>query len=140
MKVFEADESFRDELNQFYREQGYHSGWSSSERAFIATNDDEIVGSVKVEVGNGISVLRGMYVAKGYQGNGFGTEFLKHIEPILNETISYCMPFSHLGKFYGQIGFQPVNPDSFPEYLAQRYRGYEEKGYQIIAMRRELAI
>ncbi|MGR5150213.1 GNAT family N-acetyltransferase [Photobacterium alginatilyticum] len=140
MKVFEADESFRGELNQFYRELGYHSGWSRSERAFIATNDDEIVGSVKVEVVNGFSVLRGMYVAKGYQGNGCGTEFLKHIEPILNETISYCMPFSHLGKFYGQIGFQPVNPDSFPEYLAQRYRGYEEKGFQIIAMRREQAI
>lgn len=140
MRVFEADESVRNELNQFYCEQGYHSGWGSSERAFIATNNGEIIGSVKIEVNNGFSVLRGMYIAKDYQGDGVGTEFLKHIEPILNKTTSYCMPFSHLGKFYEQIGFQAVSPDSFPEYLAKRYHGYENKGYRIIAMRREQTV
>ena len=137
MEIFEVDESFRDGLNLFYREQGYHSGWSNAERAFIATNNDEIVGSVKVETCNEVSILRGMYITKEYQGKGLGTAFINHIEPILNETVSYCIPFSHLGKFYGQIGFQSINPDSFPMSLVQRYRGYEKHGYKIIAMRRE---
>ncbi|MGF1718176.1 GNAT family N-acetyltransferase [Photobacterium chitinilyticum] len=140
MEIFEVDESNRDALNQFYREQGYHSGWSHVERAFIATTNSEIIGSVKVEVRDGVSILRGMYITKEYQGKGLGTSFIKYIEPILNETVSYCMPFSHLSEFYGQVGFKSINPDGFPDFLAQRYQGYENRGYQIIAMRREKAI
>ena len=140
MEILEADESFRAGLNLFYREQGYHSGWSNAERAFIATNNDEIVGSVKVETYNGVFVLRGMYIAEEYQSKGLGTAFIKHIEPILNEAVSYCLPFSHLAEFYGQIGFQSINPDNLPMSLTKRYRGYEVQGYQIIALHREQTI
>ncbi|UXI02360.1 GNAT family N-acetyltransferase [Photobacterium sp. TY1-4] len=137
MEIVEANESIRGALNQFYREQGYYSGWSHDERAFIATKNDEIIGSVKVESCHGISILRGMYIAEKYQGKGLGSDFINHIEPILNETLSYCMPLSHLGAFYGQIGFEVIYPDQLPGFLIQRYRGYENRGYRIIAMRRE---
>ncbi|WP_281558387.1 GNAT family N-acetyltransferase [Thalassomonas sp. RHCl1] len=140
MKIFEADKSYLTTLNEFYVAQGYHSDWGDRERAFIATFDNKIVGAVKVESNQGVSILRGMYLDKAFQGNGLGTAFIKHIEPILNETVSYCMPFSHLADFYGKIGFKIVSPESYPPFLADRYKGYENQGYQIIAMCRESAI
>lgn len=140
LKIFEADTSHLADLNKFYIKQGYHSDWSDSERAFITIHDNQIVGAVKVESNNGVSILRGMYLGKEFQGGGLGTAFIKHIEPILDETVSYCMPFSHLADFYGKIGFKIVSPESYPAFLADRYNDYESKGYQIIAMCRENAI
>ncbi len=137
MEIIEADDYYRDILNKFYCEQGYHSGWSHTERAFIAINNNDIIGSVKVEVRDGVSILRGMYIIKEYQGKALGTSFIKFIEPILNETVSYCMPFMHLNEFYGQIDFKPINPTCLPTFLAQRYQSYKDRGYQIIAMCRE---
>ncbi|SFD50265.1 GNAT family N-acetyltransferase [Pseudoalteromonas denitrificans] len=137
MKIFEADETYLMALNTFYLVQGYHSDWGKKERAFIATDNNQIVGAVKIELNYGVSVLRGMYISKKYQSNGLGTAFIKHIEPILNQTVSYCMPFSHLRDFYSQIGFKVVNPESYPAFLAKRYYGYESKGYKVIAMYRE---
>ena len=139
MQIFEADESIRDDLNAFYTEQGYHSDWSNIERAFVATDNNNIVGGVKVESSNGVSILRGMYISSNFQGNKLGTQLIKYIEPILNETISYCMPFAHLERFYAQIGFNKVNLNLYPGYLLQRYIGYENQGYKIIPMMRVIA-
>ena len=138
MQIIEADKSIRSDLNVFYVEQGYHSDWSTIERAFVAMGNNNIIGSVKVEKSNGISILRGMYISNEFQGRNLGTQLIKHIEPILNETISYCMPFSHLEKFYAQIGFIKVNLCKYPDYLRQRYRSYEKEGYKIIPMMRDI--
>ena len=139
MKIFEAEKSIRNDLNAFYVAQGYHSDWSVIERAFVAMVNNNFVGSVKVERSNGISILRGMYISNDFQGDKLGTRLIKYIEPILNETVSYCMPFSHLDKFYAQIGFKKVNLNLFPDFLQQRYVGYENKGYKIIPMMRNIA-
>jgi len=138
MEIFEASDDIRKDLNHFYLKQGYHSNWSQNERAFIATQDDEIIGGVKVENLEGVSILRGMYVANNFQGNQVGTKLIKHIEPILNKTISYCMPFSHLEKFYAQIGFRKTSLKTYPKYLQERYVGYENEGYIIIPMVRDI--
>ena len=119
--------------------QGYHSNWFQVERAFIATHSDKIVGSVKVESSSGISILRGMYISSNFQCEKLGTKLIKFIEPILNKTVSYCMPFSHLERFYAQIGYRKVSLNTYPEYLRHRYVTYENDGYIIIPMVRDIA-
>ncbi|MFT6732668.1 MAG: hypothetical protein ACJAS9_000850 [Polaribacter sp.] len=137
MRVFEANENIKNALNAFYVSDGYHSDWSSIVRTFFAIANDEINGSVKVERANFVSVFRGMYISPYLQRSNLDTKLIKHIEPILNVTTSYCMSFSHLNKLYAQIKF---NLDSYPVYLCKRYLEYEREGYKIILMMREIAI
>jgi len=136
MKIFEANEKLKKDINSFYKEQGYHSDWSKNERAFVAFDGDKLVGCVKVEKLGDISVLRGMYIDKCYQGNKLGTELIRFIEPLLNEYLSFCMPFSHLETFYQKIGFKQVSLDVFPDGLIKRFFDYEKAGYIIIPMQR----
>ncbi|MEZ8438112.1 GNAT family N-acetyltransferase [Vibrio splendidus] len=137
MRIFEADSSMKDAVGQFYKEQGYHSAWSNTERAFICLNDGAIIGSVKVELINGVTILRGMYIASEFQGQGLGLQFLKHIEPVLNLRTAYCMPLAHVTDFYKHIGFNEVEESQYPEFLQQRCEKYREMGYSITTMRRE---
>lgn len=137
MEVFEASEHHKDLVDSFYEKVGYHSHWSDTERAFISTSNDKIIGSVKVERIYGVSILRGMYLSVDFQKQGLGTKFIQHIEPVLNETESYCIPFSHLSAFYAQVGFQEIAAKSLPGFLYKRFIGYQALGYKIIAMRRQ---
>ncbi|ELA8088818.1 GNAT family N-acetyltransferase [Vibrio parahaemolyticus] len=137
MRIFEADSSMKDAVGKFYKEQGYHSAWSNTERAFICLNDGAIIGSVKVELINDVTILRGMYIASEFQGQGLGLQFLKHIEPVLNLRTAYCMPLAHVTDFYKHIGFNEVEESQYPEFLQQRCEKYREMGYSITTMRRK---
>lgn len=137
MEIFEADRTFKDAIDQFYKAQGYHSNWSDSERAFICLIDGAVIGSVKVELINDVTILRGMYIDERYQGKGLGLRFLKYIEPVLNTRTAYCMPLSHVKGLYEYIGFAEVSENEYPEFLQVRCKQYRELGYSISAMRRE---
>ena len=137
MKIFEADKSLKAAVNLFYSEQGYHGNWSETERAFVCTVQGQIVGSVKVEFINKVTILRGMYISENLQKQGIGARMLKHIEPILNQRTAYCMPLAHVAHFYKQIGFVEVNEKSYPSFLIERCNEYRNAGYVITTMRRE---
>ncbi|EPF2931174.1 GNAT family N-acetyltransferase [Vibrio navarrensis] len=137
MRIVEADSSMKQAVGKFYKEQGYHSAWSDTERAFICLSDNAIVGSVKVEFINDVTILRGMYIASDFQGQGLGLQFLQHIEPVLNLRTAYCMPLAHVTNFYKHIGFKEVEESQYPEFLQQRCKKYREMGYSITTMRRE---
>ncbi|EGR1480676.1 N-acetyltransferase [Vibrio parahaemolyticus] len=129
MRIFEADNSMKEAVGQFYKEQGYHSAWSNTERVFICLNDGEIIGSVKVELINNVTILRGMYIASDFQGQGLGLKFLKHIEPVLNLRTAYCMPLAHVTNFYKRIGFKEVEESKYPDFLQKRCGKYREIGF-----------
>lgn len=40
---------------------------------------------------------------------------------------TYCVPYDHLGKFYGLIGFKVINEEDAPAFLQERIRGYRER-------------
>ena len=140
MEIFEADEKYKTQINTFYKAQGYHSDWSDTERAFICLTQGQVIGSVKVECINNVTILRGMYVSSQYQRQGIGKRLLKFIEPVLNEKIGYCMPLSHVAEYYKQIGFAEVELDSYPEFLKDRCKSYIKSGYKIKTMKREIAV
>ena len=136
MKIVEANIADKTAIDTFYVEQGYHSNWSETERAFICRHEDKVIGAVKVERIEGVSILRGMYIDEAFQKMGLGSQFLQHIEPILNETLSYCMPLAHVASFYTQIHFNEVFEQEYPAFLAERCKAYRAAGYEIKTMRR----
>lgn len=137
MKILEADIDLKEQVNKFYIEQGYHSDWSETERAFVCVDDGIVVGSVKVEQSQGVAILRGMYVDSKYQSQGIGTQLLEYIEPVLNERVSFCMPLSHAAKFYEKIGFREVADNAYPNFLTKRCDKYRDAGYVIKTMQRD---
>lgn len=138
MEIIEASEGLKDQINAFYKSVGYHSNWSSTERAYCTLINNKVVGSIKVENIHGVSILRGMYLAESIQQKGYGTKFIQFIEPILNKTTSFCIPFSYLESFYARIGFKNISMQQLPLFLQKRFVTYENIGYRIIAMQRDV--
>jgi len=139
MKIVEASENLKTQINTFYKSVGYHSDWSSTERAFCSLINNEVIGAVKVESRHGVSILRGMYLAEPIRNKGYGSKFIQFIEPILNKTTSFCMPFTHLEQFYAQVGFKKIQMQQLPLFLQKRFASYESDGYKIIAMQRDVS-
>ena len=137
MRTIEAGREFQEAIDKFYANEGYHSGWSENERAFICLSEKQIIGCVKLEFREKVIVLRGMYIASNFQKKQVGTKLLKFIEPILNESKSYCIPFSHLTRFYNKINFMDAKLENIPRFLFERYKSYQEKGYNVKVMCRD---
>ena len=137
MKIIEASENLKSQINAFYKDVGYHSNWSPTERAFCSLINNEVVGAVKVENIHSVSILRGMYLTEQIRNKGYGSKFIQFIEPILNKTTSFCIPFAHLEQFYAQIGFKKIKMQQLPLFLQKRFVTYESNGHTIIAMQRD---
>lgn len=43
-----------------------------------------------------------------------------------NFNPTYCIPYSHLEKFYGLIGFKIICEKDAPEFLQERFRLYRK--------------
>ncbi len=140
LDIIEAEASLKEAIDHFYVEQGYHGSWSETERAFVCLVESTVIATVKVEQTHGVSILRGMYVKPCYQNQGLGTHLLNHIEPVLNETVAYCMPLAHARAFYEKIGFKDVPMDTYPDFLIERCNGYRDAGYTITTMKRDQAM
>ncbi|WCE29341.1 GNAT family N-acetyltransferase [Vibrio sp. SCSIO 43137] len=137
VELTEAELSLKTEIDNFYQQQGYHSNWSETERAFVCLNRGKVIGSVKVELIHSVTILRGMYVDSSFQRQGIGSRLLKLIEPVLNEKTAYCMPLTEAAEFYKQIGFREIAGCEYPAFLQQRCEKYRDAGYQIKTMIRE---
>lgn len=137
LDIIEAGASLKGAIDLFYVEQGYHGCWSDSERAFVCLVGNTIIAAVKVEQIHRVAILRGMYVLPCNQNQGLGTHLLTHIEPLLNETVAYCMPLEHASSFYEKIGFNDVPVDAYPDFLIERCNGYRDAGYTITTMKRD---
>lgn len=137
MQIIEASEDLRKQINHFYQTLGYSSGWGQDEIAYCLVANNKVAGCVKIESLNGNLILRGMYLETTAQRKGFGTLLIRYIEPFLNNSTSYCLPFSHLACFYEQIGFIKVDPLDLPEALIRRHKKYQDKGIDVIAMKRQ---
>jgi GNAT superfamily N-acetyltransferase len=103
---------------------------------WLAEDGDEVVGVVRIAREEGVLVLRGMRVVDRMQRRGIGTRLLQAVEQWLGERECFCIPYAHLVSFYAQIGFEQIEPEAAPAFLAQRMRDYREKGLDAILMRR----
>lgn len=130
----------RELVTSLYTSEGNGIDVRDDDVFFVGSVAGELVGSVRFCVENTIAMLRTMRVAKKYQGYGYGRELLHCFENYLvrnNIKATYCLPYSHLEKFYGLIGFKPLDETFVPFFLQTRLREYRSRGLEVLCMRRE---
>lgn len=127
-----------DRITSFYRSVGYGGPVDDSDRFFFAYDNTTLIAVVRIATEHGEYVLRGMYMNESSRGNGIGKRMLESIAPYLNSLNRpcYCVPYSHLEGFYSTIGFNKIADEEAPGFLANRRKGYAERGSDVILMGR----
>ena len=131
-----ADSAGLAEVAAFYETVGYGGGVSSADVTLTARSAGRLAGAVRLCAESGVIVLRGMHVAPALHGQDIGRALLDHCVPYLDKGEAYCVPYEHLVRFYGQVGFVVAPPASLPPFLAERLAGYAAANRRTIAMRR----
>ena len=125
-------------VERFYQARNYGGGRVDPKDRILATWDgEEIVGVVRISYEHGFACLRGMQVHPGYQRNGLGTKILYYLMPTLDLDRCYCLPYSHLVRFYQQVGFNLTDRKSLPVELGHRLQSYIQRGLNIVPMVRD---
>lgn len=114
----------------------YTAGLSEDDQVVIAI-EDEIVGAVRIASENNVKVLRGMQIAPDWQREGIGSNMLLFLAEHIDLTDCYCLPYRHLIKFYGLIGFEEIDTTDAPSFLTERLKGYVDRGLDTIIMRKD---
>jgi GNAT superfamily N-acetyltransferase len=107
---------------------------------WLAESANEVVGIVRIAREFGTLVLRGMRIAEGWQRRGIGSRMLLEVDAWLGKRKCYCIPYSHLGEFYGQIGFQIIEVDAAPLFLRGRIDEYRRASLDVMVMLRAKTI
>jgi N-acetylglutamate synthase-like GNAT family acetyltransferase len=138
VKIRQANADELEKVNAFYKSCGYYASANPADVAYVAEDEDSIIGAVRLSIENKIPVLRGMFVDKKYQRKGIGKLMLFHFEKALPNQDCFCLPFSHLVDFYGIIGFRQIDKSDLPPHLQQRLEQYLADGLKMTAMKREI--
>ena len=64
-------------------------------------------------------------------------KMLNELEIIFKTNKIYCIPFTHLEKFYGSIGFRKVETELSPQFFQTRLIKYINAGYDCIMMMKQ---
>jgi N-acetylglutamate synthase-like GNAT family acetyltransferase len=107
-----------------------------TDRIFIAEHEGALAGIVRRTVEDGITMLRGMHVNPALHRRGIGTALLCAFDADLAGAECTCTPYAHLDRFYGQIGFRPMDESAAPAFLTERLARYRAEGRQMLLMRR----
>ncbi|MET0752366.1 MAG: GNAT family N-acetyltransferase, partial [Pyrinomonadaceae bacterium] len=128
VRIRRANADELEKVNAFYKSCGYYASANSEDVAFIAEDENSIIGAVRLSIENEIPVLRGMFVDKKHQRKGIGKLMLFHFEKALPNQDCYCLPYAHLLDFYGIIGFRQIDKSDLPPHLRQRLEKYLADG------------
>lgn len=123
-------------VRDLYVECGYGGGIESCDIVLIAEEDNKLVGAVRLCPAEGTTILRGMQVRKSHQRRGIGRLLLTECERLIVQGDSYCLPYTHLVKFYGAAGFEVVEKSELPVFLRHRLERYEAERLDVLAMKR----
>jgi GNAT superfamily N-acetyltransferase len=120
-----------------YSQWGYGGGITPADTAWLAEAAGELIGVVRVAPEHGTLVLRGMRIADEWQRLCIGTRLLTAVGSWLDEGRQcYCVPYTHLVHFYGQIGFVEIANAAAPNFLRSRVAGYKDRSLDVLIMRR----
>ena len=119
-----------------YAAWGYDGGARPEDLLLVAERERELVGIVRRTREHGVVMLRGMQVAPAARRQGIGDRLLDAFVERLGGEECWCVPYSHLVRFYGRVGFAVVPPEDGPPFLAERIEGYRARGLDVTLMRR----
>jgi N-acetylglutamate synthase-like GNAT family acetyltransferase len=126
MEILKSGPKHFSMIEQFYKTKlpaGY--SLSPTDSFFIAHENGEVVGCVRLVRENGTLVLRAMQVKAEMQRSGIGALLLKLLSEEVGQEQCYCIPFAHLENFYGQIGFRKIDDSVAPLFLRDRLQRYK---------------
>ncbi len=123
-------------INSFYSRQDSSAQVDNDEAVMIAELDGAIIGSVRLCVEHGHTLLRTMLIDRDHRRKGIGAKMLELFDRTLGDRECFCLPYSHLVSFYGAIGFEPIDEALAPEHLRERYHSYLARGLDVLIMRR----
>jgi N-acetylglutamate synthase-like GNAT family acetyltransferase len=122
--------------NDFYQSCEAAGRARPGDRILFAKTASEIIGVVRLCPENGHLVLRGMRVRDDQQRRGLGRKILLAVEEWIGDAECFCLPYTHLERFYGTMGFELVPPKELPEHLQKRMADYSDRGLSVIGMKR----
>ncbi len=126
-----------DIVNQFYVACGYRGRVTEQDQVVVALQGKHLVGCVRLCREKNVLVLRGMQVRGKYQRQGVGTALLREALQWVKDEPCYCIPYTHLVKFYAAHGFGEIDPESAPPFLIQRLNKYRAIGQKMVLMMRD---
>ena len=89
-----------------------------------------LIGLVRLCHEENRNILRSMEVKSEFRRQKIGTRLLDAFQQyVAAEKIDviYSLPYAHLEKFYGQIGFRSLDEDDLPPFLKLRLEAYRRK-------------
>jgi N-acetylglutamate synthase-like GNAT family acetyltransferase len=128
-------------VNPFYQAHGASAIARPDDLFFLAMTEENVLGSVRFCLEEGTPMLRSMMIHTDHRKQGLGRLLLKEFDDYLNfqsHRNTFCLPYGHLVKFYGCIGFQKISESLAPPFLIERLAGYRAKNptTDYICMRR----
>ena len=134
-KIISAEESSSAE--ELYSQWGYDWEFNKKEKVLCSFFKGKAIGVVRICKEEQYHVLRGMFIREQYRRKGVGELMLLQAEPILNQSISYCIPNLYLIPFYSLISFNRIMPENAPDFLQKRLEVYLLKYPDLIIMKRK---
>ncbi len=126
-------------VDHFYQKNGSQGRARPDDLFFLALQGDQLLGCVRFCVEEKTPLLRTMMVDESSRRKGIGQLLLQAFEEHLEQNDIrnvYCIPFAHLDRFYGSIGFEVLNLSEAPAFLHERIQTYREGGKKYLCMRR----
>lgn len=138
MEIRRATLSEYSEISHFYYSVGYKRGCLQSDIVLIIRDQGNLIGAVILATENGTSVLRGMQIHAEFQRKGYGSLLLEEFRKLVLKEECYCLPYTHLEKFYSMIGFKRMDPKIAPDFLQNRWKDYCDRAMDVIIMRKPI--
>lgn len=114
-------------VDPFYEQEGKTHRARSSDLFFAAFMENSIVGVCRFCIEEDTPLLRSMIVRSNLRSHKIGSKILKSFADYLDTNgfgPTYCVPYDHLGTFYGQIGFKIIREEDAPLFLRERIQNY----------------
>jgi N-acetylglutamate synthase-like GNAT family acetyltransferase len=132
---------YKTETEEFYRACERKAYPEPDDTLIVAQFEEKPIGMVRLCFEQDSFVLRTMQIHPEFQQRGIGTLLLREFDKVLNERnidLIFCIPYEHLERFYGQIGFKRIKTDEAPDFLRQRLAELMRKspGEKAILMKR----
>ena len=128
-----------DLVNPFYEKHGSKGRARPHDTFFMAMQEGQLIGCVRFCVEENTPLLRTMMVHEEYRRKGIGRLLLEEFRRFLDSKgikNVYCIPYTHLEKFYGTIGFKKIKSIASPSFLNERAQMYDPSGGRYIIMKR----
>ena len=126
-------------VDPFYQKHESTGKARDTDLFFLAFEKDQLVGCVRFCIEENTPLLRTMMVDEQFRKQKIGSRLLVAFENYLidNEIKNtYCIPYAHLEKFYGQIGFKRLTDEEMPKFLLERLQKYRSQGKAYFCMKR----